>query len=1213
MKRNVKNICLTLFSSLFLLVLMLAVACSGGSKMSVYNAKGELVFDSKTTSITVEYGEAYALPANVQIKGKKVELDKLTLLDTDGNECKLSYGSYRFAKVGEYKVNYTVGDDVSTFTICCVDTVAPVIGVHGATLFGIVGNYVTVPNFTAEDIAGIDKESASLVVTDPDGNVITLSDNRSFLVEKEGEYKLVYSVADTNGNTSVEEFFITGFPAYIDGTRENSVIYNFNYAEYLNLTMDVPKKLDAKHEIVDTGYPTIENEPDGNKVLKITSDATFDDIYTRFVLHENLLASTGRRIVVRFAVSADTDYIKIFKNQSSLDDRGLVTQKFGLKANTWYDLEINPISFGYNVAFKDFVVMFRDIDETALYIDEIYFTPIEFEDEDLAENVIADFDETGYLVNVYQNVFGDPTTTRNGRVGGSKFSIVSGEDLPNANSADTHTPLLAPSGSALRVETHFNRGGVTFMFPEPIDLNEIISLKMRFYVEKLPNVVVVGFFNGKGYDGGNNYWMSASNSKYYDNEWNEVALSAEYLKSYTANDQIAGFYLYTNVREDVSGDVKEHEHVVYIDEISVVKRNANCEQTGTTIASFSSENSLANVVQNGKHNYSTFTYLEEKFEREGVLAIEPAKSYSGVKYFFDRPFRPMEKDALRLHIATESTSAETLNIYVLNGPTDTLVHTCSLSTYAGAFKWLVINGKILMNAGVFETVGIRLEIKTSSAGVPSTLYLDEITVFDMNLDADKPEIFASSTSENYVVWDGKPEVDFSLLDISVADETDLLAEWYIVSLKNPSGVDITADIANKKFVPSSAGTYVVTVKAKDFAGNESEDTIEIAIHVSKATSASEYYRTVWQFNTLTSKQFITGAQLERSSVGTDNYAVSGLIKYDDLAPSGRQDLAIDMGGLYKVKEIESITVRYRYLNDALVDNKYVNIHLNVNGDKEQNNRLTGLTYVGANTYWYEAKATANFETLKITQDNLKSNILEGTLLKDEDVLTSLNFSQPSWRNSATAMQCRVRMEIDRVEVKLVPQFKAEYLEFNVDGALDMVEGIGAKLVDLGNGNKAVQATFKNDSLNDPTTTADDDVANKVNFRIYTGKVYKVSEIESVEISYKIISGDANLWWRLNLNDIYADNRRVMGAGLVTYSSATTSRGTPTANFETITITGEGLKKNVDKANSNTENTILSDDDYLTAISFSNSSRQNDLKYRCTIQIDYIRVNLKAKA
>ncbi|MBQ4270003.1 MAG: hypothetical protein IJB97_10195, partial [Clostridia bacterium] len=231
------------------------------------------------------------------------------------------------------------------------------------------------------------------------------------------------------------------------------------------------------------------------------------------------------------------------------------------------------------------------------------------------------------------------------------------------------------------------------------------------------------------------------------------------------------------------------------------------------------------------------------------------------------------------------------------------------------------------------------------------------------------------------------------------------------------------------------------------------------------------------------------------------------------------------------------------------------------------------------------------------------------LLTMDDYLTTLTFAQHSWKDAAIAMNYRAEVQIDSIQVNLVPVYHEEYLEFNTANAVEIVSGMGVQMVDLGNGNQAVQATFKNDDVNDSTTTLDDGVANKINFRINLGGVYKVSEIENVVISYKIISGDANLWWRLNLNDIYTDSKRVMGgAGYATYSSATTSRGTPTANFETITITNTGLKEN---KNGTTIGTILSDSDYLTAISFSNASIQHDAKYRCTIQIDYIRIHLKS--
>ncbi len=1183
---------------------MLIGACGSKNSMSVYSADGTLVFNSKTKSVTVEYAETYALPLNVQIDGKKVKLESVKLYDVDGKECKLSYSSWQFMKVGDYKVCYVANSVTKNFTIKCVDSSYPVINIHAATLFGIVGERVTLPNFTSEDPAGINKDSEKLSVTDPDGNAVTVDENRSFLIEKAGDYTVTYAIADNSGNVSEETLSITGIAKYEDETREDSVIYNFNNAEYLNLTMDLPEKLDAKHEIVDAGYPTIENEENGNKVLKITSEATFDDVYTRFVLHENLLASTGYRIVVRLAVSTDTDYVKLFRNQSSLDDKGLVAQQFGLKANVWYNFEINPIAFGYNVAFKDFVIMFRDKGETALYIDEIYFTPIQFEDTSLDDGVIADFDETGYLANIYQNVFGDPTTTRNERVEGSKFSIVSGADLPAANGADTRTPGLAPSGSALKVETQFNRGGLTFMFPEPINLNEIISLNLRVYIEKKPNVVVIGFFNGVGYDGGNNTWLDP-NSEYFDEEWNDLTFSAEYLKTYTANDEIAGFYLYTNARAYPA----TLGHTVYIDEISVVNRNEKSEQTDDTLATFSSAAALNNVAQNGRFNASTFAYVEEQFGAEGVLAIEPAKSNSGARYFFDKTFVPTVNDALLLNIATQSAAAKTLSVYALNGSAETLVGTFELAAHAGEFKKIAIKGKDLVNLGVSDACGLRFDIVAVAVGAQATLYLDEITLYDVSSDTDLPEI-TSAANAGYSGLEGNLSVDLTALNITVSDASDPTAEWYIVSLKDQGGADVTSDITDNKFAPTHSGAYKLSVKARDIAGNESAKETEITITVTVYTEKVEYYKSVWQFNDLGGADIVTGAELKTTDLGDGNSAISGLIKYDDFAPLGRQDLIVDMGGLYKVKEIASVTVRYRYLNDATIGNSYVNIHLNVNGDKEQNNRLTGLTYTGANDYWYLAKASTEFETLTIPQASLKSNVLNGTLLTDEDYLTSLNFSQPAWRNAASAMQCRVVMQIDSIEVKLIPQFKAEYLEFNVDGAAEMVEGIGVETIDLGNGNKAVQATFKNDNLDDPDTTADDGMSGKINVRINMGGVYKVSEIENVVISYKIVSGDPSLWWRLNLNDIYEDNKRVMGSGLVTYSSATTSRGTPTANFETITISNAGLKGNKDASNNNAENTILTDDDYLTAISFSNASWQQDLKYRCTVQIDYIRVTLK---
>lgn len=444
-------------------------------------------------------------------------------------------------------------------------------------------------------------------------------------------------------------------------------------------------------------------------------------------------------------------------------------------------------------------------------------------------------------------------------------------------------------------------------------------------------------------------------------------------------------------------------------------------------------------------------------------------------------------------------------------------------------------------------------------------------------------------------------------------------------------VDLNADNILREFVGVGYIRYVDAATGKvDYVFAERNDNVRSMADIARSAIADEevtatdkatlkttylenVYTSYWKFDTKGSKQIVKGAALSWDSVGENNSAVSALVKYDDFDADGsgnedtttigRQDLVIDMGGVYKVKEIENIVITYRYLNTSSSS-----MHLYVNGigagtgdDLDVTQRLTGLTYKGDGANWYTPTATETFATLTIPQSSLKSNSLgASTILAMDDYLTMLTFAQPSWKSSATAMNYRAEIQIDSIQVNLVPVYHEEYLEFNSEEALEIVSGMGTQIVDLGNGNKAVQATFKNDSLNDPNTTMDDGVTGRVDFRINLGGLYKVSEIESVEFSYKITAiGSTNLWWRLILNDITDDTRRVTGAGIPVASVMD--------SFKTITVTNARLKQNT----LNPAGNILSDDDYLTSISFANASWQQDLKFRCTIQIDYIRVNLKS--
>lgn len=434
---------------------------------------------------------------------------------------------------------------------------------------------------------------------------------------------------------------------------------------------------------------------------------------------------------------------------------------------------------------------------------------------------------------------------------------------------------------------------------------------------------------------------------------------------------------------------------------------------------------------------------------------------------------------------------------------------------------------------------------------------------------------------------------------------------------NGAIIDIQQDNIVRNFVAVGYIRYTLSTGKTDYLFAKRNDNIRSMAEVArrainssdvdsnaKALLKEKYLENVYnpylQFNTQASKQIVKGAALSWDSVGENNSAISALVKFDDYDASGeinkdttttgRQDLVIDMGGVYKVKEIRKIVITYRYLNTSSA-----NLHLYVNGigagtgDKlDINKRLTDLTYKGKGSNWYTPTETETFATLTIPQSSLKSNILgASSILTDDDYLTTLTFAQPSWKDSSTAKNYRAKIQIDSIEI-IVAEFKADHLEFNSFAAEGIVEqGLNVEMKDLENDNKAVQATFKRDSS-----------GNRTIFRINMGGKYKVSEIEKIEVSYKITKGNLNNWWYVYVSDLdYTNNNlRLTGLGI-------TATGKEMTEFATFYIPQASLKKNTLEGGQ----TLLGDDDYLTAISFVT----NQYGDSTTIQIDYIRIHLKS--
>ncbi len=1214
-KMKTKRILLVALSCLFMLATAIAaVACSLFAKqMTVYNAAGELVYGDGKTSLTIEYGETYALPQNVQIGGKKAQLNSVKLFNEKGEECKLTYGSYQFMSVGEYDVEYVATYEDKTyeekFEIVCEDTVLPVINVVAQSTFGYLGAEVELPRCTYVDKAGLDESSLQVVVTSPSGKNVQIS-NGKFLLEELGVYVVTINVKDNNGNAATQTVKVNSLELYVDDSRTGDVIYSFNDEKYTQLTVDVKTELEIDREIVTEGYPTIEDEAEGNGVLKISSSDTFGDerdsygvrdLLTQFNLHEDLLASTGYNIVARIAVSTDTDYVKLFRSMANYNyasqDKDLVSQLFGLKANTWYDWEIDPISFGYNMPFENFVISFRDSGNTALYIDEIYFSPKKFVDNEAEENVLADFDESGYLYNVFQNVYCDPTTTRADRVAGTEFSIVEGANLPAANGETAMSPNLAPKGNALKAVTTANKGGMTFMFPSEVNLDEISRITFRMYLDieaKYLSTMVIGFFNGSGFDGGNNYW-TYHNTHYLTKEWFEIDFESNYLRNYTSGNSVSGFYIYIASNAGWNTPVS---HTFYFDEIKVTAANEHPEQVGEYLAAFDVDEALANVTQASIYRGSTISWDDDLFHKRGALLVKPSVSKDGFGYYFDDVLTVKDTDSIIVDMAKASNKVTKVSFYAVNTSQKTfLIKEVALDVApVQEYKSYALSCKdILKSVSDGKIIGLRADITISEVATDAFLAVNEILYYDANKDTDAP-LLGEYVAQSLTALAGNT-LDLRLLNIPVSDESDPAAYWSVESLKTWDKQEITLT-DGYIFTPTAGGTYTLVVRAKDNAGNVSEEAKTVTFTLNYYESALEYYTDMLNFADKSATALVRSYDGDVSIV-EDAQCEDGKGVQAKFMNGRVNDLVIDVGGVYQFKDIEKIVITYKIIAATKPNNSWWRLFLNDNTTEgQQLVKNTGYSFSdetgrGGGTMTSFAKMTiVPAEALATTGG-----------LTEEDYFTKLNFGYRMAAENYSAHGATIIID----SVKVVEKgedtyvFNEQDLEFNSESALNLVmEGVDTSLVDLGNGNKALQA-----KLSQYCSSGDARRSLKINL----GGKYQVSQIASVEIRFKVAAVDyteSGVWWQIqpNVSGSYA-------SGIFPNRITGTSNTTVTAmeDFYTLTLTDAGAAACSLTGNS-IGGTLLSQTDYLENLFFYINGTQYATKNVMTLQIDYIKINLK---
>ncbi len=1190
MKKKIILILLTICACLFAFL----GACSKGSDIAVYDATtGELLYDKDHNEITVEYGDIISFRQNITYKGQKATGD-MKLFDPDGNELKTVYGSYTFDKrIGEYTVQYFVSGEEDTLDvkIICQDTVAPVIKVTNYTLYGVVGETVAIPRCVFSDLAGIDDASITYTVTAPNGQTNDVTD--SFVLEEEGYYVTNVSVKDKHGNESTELLKTQCLSAYIDANRGHA-IYTFDNEEYLKLTVNMEGTDNITREIVTSGYPTIADEAQGNGVLKMTSDKVYGDVDTVFLLHEDLMASTGYRIVIRFAVSKDTDYVKVFREKAYYSYKGneqqIVSQMLGVKANTWYELEINPIDFGYNLNFKDFIIAYRDVGGLEMYIDEIYFVQPEFEDEDWSKTNLADFDEEQYLDHVYQNMYNNPTTTRAFRVGGTAFDILTeGDEEWSAYGLD------GAEGGVLYAKTVAKYGGMTYMFPEAIELDEIVAITFRMFNIDKYNGMIFGFFDGNGLDGGNTKWYEYTADEFVFNQWHDITISTSHLSEFTSDGKISGFFLQMTMGTTLN---YAYEIEFCIDSITAIYKNDVTEQVDMQIADFE-QNSLANVLQYGCANVnravgdSVFAIAEnEGVNGSKALKITSNESVFGVRYIFDEKVELQDGQSLTLNIAMEQNttiSSITPELRMRSGMSLVGSSVTPSAFRNASYVTVGFSQTELITAGLVSAYELRLKIVASSASANNIVYLDNIRIYDISGDTTAPVITLEDTNgvtllgnENY------QKAKFGYLNYSIIDE-DVFAKVSVLSVKDSNGADV--DFDEEGFIPTVSGDYQVTVRAEDGAGNVSQSVVA-TYSITVCADEKEYVKAVYAFNASSSKDLLTFKGSSAQTTFNNTVYSDGKLANVSISTTGTYSaLTIDLGGFYKVEDIVNVTVNIT-VDTPDTNSGWLDAYLNHAGVIDNNARTTRPAVSGSSY-----KAIQVTSVGKVSYVIEQANILKDTAFTEDTVLDTLTLGFASSGKS-------VVISIDSIDFVTEEDVLASLhksLQFNSedDASLLWKANGTAGIADDGQGNSVAKISYSgyggaNANANSNSNTV----------RISMGGIYTLGQVSEIKIKIKqdeatgtSTSMNSNIW--INRNELTYDtaNTNIINSGFVKQFNAGNLSST---EYSTITISYDNISAKY-------ATNGLSDTTLLNTLAFGFTASGGRLAY---LHIDSIEIVLK---
>lgn len=465
-----------------LLIAALAMIVSGA--MLGCSGKPEIVFADGGTNLTyvsdgdyyfADFGTPVVLPKTEVRKGETVLDATVDIVVTDSGDRRVPLMGLAFspAKDAEYKIVFSSessGAASKTISVRCADVKGPEATFGTVRTGAVAGDVISLPKFMLDDPSGVDETKTSVSVSGPSGtvaistpegekqSVTAVTGEETFTVTEIGKYVISIKTADKLGNEKIHTIDVIATEAYVDEDAPETTLFAFDDRGYERLVyLD---EGEANFAVATSDLPA-GGKTDGMLKIDVPEDKSARLFFNGF---KNINADTDNVGEIRFNIYS-TGILADFTVYGADGKTVLLTKKY--RRAGWNEFSFSARTvLGWTGEFEDFYISFACEDAVSVYIDEIGYEKL-FKDTVLGENVLADFDEAGYIGLVSQNGYSNT----------AQFEIVQKADVA-AEIAGGMT------GGALKVTADASMEGFKVLFDKPVAVSELGSLTVRMYFNK---------------------------------------------------------------------------------------------------------------------------------------------------------------------------------------------------------------------------------------------------------------------------------------------------------------------------------------------------------------------------------------------------------------------------------------------------------------------------------------------------------------------------------------------------------------------------------------------------------------------------------------------------------------------------------------------------------------------------------------------------------